>query len=167
MRYTQDVGVVASTGDTFKPEKIEMMFVAGGAITVGKGVMLNTSTSYPFGASVLSATSTDDHTVIGVYEGQSEKRGAVTSVSGLSGYDAVSGETVFVTVYGPAAALCYQSGTVAIAATDHLGYDATDGVLRGPVTDPGAGVYSNCWALEANTGTATTGTATDVFVRFL
>lgn len=165
MRFTSQVGVVASTGDAFKPEKIECMYIAEAAITVGKAVMISTSTSFPFGGACLTATGALDHAIIGIYEGVSEGRGAATAVSGLTGKDALANETVFVTTYGPAVALCYASTTDStIAAGDQLDWAGVAGVARRSAA-PSAGLVSAGVAFEAQTVSSTSGTATDILVR--
>jgi hypothetical protein len=143
------------------------MYVAEAAITVGKAVEISDSTDYPFGAAVLSATTAADHAICGIYEGQSESRGAATTVSGLAGHDAIAGETIFVTVHGPAVGLCHASTTDStIAALDALDYSGTAGVAR-RLAAPAAGLIAPAVALEAQTVSGTGGTATDIFVRYM
>ena len=167
MRYTEDVGIQASTGDTRKPEKIECMYVAGAAITVGKQVEISTLTDYPYGCAVITGATATDHAACGIYEGQSESRGAATTVTGLAGYDALIGETIFVTVHGPAVALCYATATdTTMAALDAISFAGAAG--RGAnVAAPAAGLIAVAIALEAQTASATGGAATDIFVRFM
>lgn len=167
MRFTENVGIVASAGDVFKPEKVENMYVAEGAITVGKAVQISTSTSYPYGAAVLSGTTAADHALCGIYEGQSEGRGARTSTSGLAGFDALAGETVFVTVHGPAVGLVFASTTDStVAALDALDYSGSAGVARKNAA-PASALIAVAIALEAQTVSSTGGTPTDIFVRFM
>jgi hypothetical protein len=167
MRFTENVGVVASTGDAFKPEKVEMMYIAEGAITVGKQVEISDSTAYPFGGAVLSGTTAADHAACGIYEGQSEGRGARTATSGLAGFDALAGETIFVTVHGPVVLLAFASTTDStIAALDALDFSGSAGVAR-RLAAPAAGLVGIAIALEAQTVSSTGGTPTDAFVRFM
>lgn len=167
MRFTQSVGIVASTNDTFKPEKVEEMFIAEGAILVGQQVEISDSTSYPFGAAVLAGTTAADHAACGIYEGQSEGRGTRTSVSGFAGYDAVAAETIWVTVHGPCVLLAYASTTDStIAALDGLDFSGAAGRAR-RLAAPAAGLIAVAVALEAQTASATGGAATDAYVRFM
>lgn len=165
MRYTQNVGTVASTGDVFKAEKIEKMFVASAAISVGLAVMVETSTSYVYGGAVLPATTAADHAIEGIFEGQTESRGARTAVSGLAGFDALANETVWVTVHGAAVGLCYASTTDStIAAYDPLDFSGAAGRGR-KTTMTVASMVAALMALEAQTASATSGAATDIYVR--
>jgi len=165
MRFTQDVGVVASTGDVRVAEKIELCFKTSAAITVGKACIVSTADTT--GATVISATTALDHEIIGIYEGKGGK-GAATTTTGLSGNDVgTSGEAIFVTSLGVAKILTYavtSSSNMPINTTISFAVTAGIGTIG---ADPAAGLVSPAWTLEAQTGTTTSGFATICYVRYL
>lgn len=167
MRFTQEVGTVASTSDAFKPEKVECMYQAGAAITVCKAVMPDATD----GSTVITATTADDHAICGIYEGASESRGARTTLTGIStnpiGYDALSGETIWVTVNGPCLILAYESTTATTIVKRQTMAYATQAGIAVPVAAPAAGLIAPVMAMETNTTTATGGKPTLAFVRFM
>lgn len=165
MRFTEQVGIVASTGDVRVAEKVEKMFKASAAITCGLAVMIETSTTHPYGSAVLTATTANDQAIEGIFEGQTESRGARTATTGLAGYDALSGETIFVTVHGRAIGLCYASTTDStIAAYDVLDFSGAAGRGRKNAA-LASGLVAPLMALEAQTASATGGAATNIYVR--
>ncbi len=163
MRFTQELGVVAATGDAFKPEKIECKYKTGAAITVGKAVMPQATD----GSTVITATTALDHSIIGIYEGKSTRLGAATAVTGFTGNDAISGEKVWITVAGPCTLLAYEVTTDSVIA---LGGPLSYAVQAGIATlgaAPAATLIVPACALSTNTATATSGSALLAHVRYL
>lgn len=164
MRFTQELGYVASTGDTFKPEKVQMMYLTGAAITVGKGVILG---SVAAGSTVITATTADDHALCGIFEGETTGRGAATTVTGFTGNDAISGEAIWVTVVGAVTLLAYEVTTAStIDYRKTLGCAVRAGIFT-VEANPAAGLISPVIAMGTNTATATGGSATNAYVRLL
>ena len=170
MRFTQELGVVAATGDSLKAEKIEVMYVTTNAILVGQMAIL--STSVTDGSKCSVATTALDHLILGLYEGVSQGRGAATTTTGATGYDAVAGETVWLTVFGQGVHLTYAAATNTDTGTIVVGEPVCWSITAGRGTRINSsaiapGFVAPCIALESNTATATGGSATKVFVRFM
>ncbi len=163
MRFTQELGVVAATGDAFKPEKIECMYKTGAAITVGKAVMPQATD----GSTVITLTTALDHFAVGIYEGKSSGQGAPTAVTGFTGRDAVSGEKVWITVAGPCSLLAYEKTTDSVISLGvALDYSQQAGIATAGAA-PAAVLVAAAVALSTNTATATGGSALLAHVRYL
>lgn len=159
------LGPISSADTTnVSSEKVQAVFEAGAAISVGMVVMLAGSDTT--GKKVIKTTTTIANCanlVVGIYEGLGGT-GAETTTSGATGRDAVTGDTIYVTRYGKAAALV--DGTTGAATTDGLILTmstATAGVLNRQTTAVTNGVGHPFKALQANSGAAG-GTISAVFV---
>ena len=103
MILSQITGFSPVTAALTGVETIEMVFKAGGAITVGAPVMIDvTDTS---GKAVTTGTTTTKTPLMaGVYEGKGGT-GTATAVSGLTGKAAVSGDIILIKVFGVASVI--------------------------------------------------------------
>ena len=109
MKITRLNGI--GTSDTMEnPERIEAVFVAGGAIGVGEPVIPHfaNATVANRAKTVIAATTAAATTVVGIYEGLGGS-GAVNATvydtagtTFLPGQAAVAGDIIMVTVYGEA-----------------------------------------------------------------
>lgn len=140
------------------PEKGIGAFRAGAAISVGYSVMTHVSDTT--GKSVIARTVALQHLLTGIYEG-SGGSGAQTSVSGLTGRDAVTGDVVWITCYGPALALAYATTTLGAGSALQIG---TPGILT-EAANPTAPAGAQLAAFAAVTVTSTAGTAVRVIVK--
>lgn len=100
MQLTQIYGFnpAGGNGSIYSAEKVEVMYKAGGAITVGAPVMIDVSDTTGKTV-VVGASAAKSRLMVGVYEGKGGT-GAATTVSGLSGNAAVTGDIILVTVHG-------------------------------------------------------------------
>jgi hypothetical protein len=145
---------------SFEPHLVMMR--AGAALEVGKAVMLSVASDSVF--EVLPLTTALDHAFFGIYEGVGGS-GAAPSISGLSGRAAVTGDTVSITVRGPAKVLAYDTSANAPAAGDALGFAVTAAIAT-KVTALLAGHCARVIAREAQASTSTAGATTDVFILY-
>lgn len=141
------------------PEKGIGLYRAAGAITVGKAVQ--TDTADTTGKSVVTGGSAS-FLLTGIYEGKGGT-GAATTVSGLTGNDAQTGDFIWVTCYGPALALTYATATLGAGSALRV---AAPGTLS-EASNPSAGLNAALISLQAVTLTAAAGTATRVYVKCL
>lgn len=140
------------------PEKGIGAFRAGAAISVGRSVM--TDVADTTGKSVIHRTVALQHLLTGIYEGVGGS-GAATTTTGLTGKDAVTGDVVWITCYGPALALAYVTTTLGAGSALQIG---TPGILT-EAANPTAPAGAQIAAMSAVTVTATTGTAVRVIVK--
>lgn len=100
MRYKKILGFSPVTAALEGGEEVYMTFKAGGAITVGTVVSIDRTDST--GKTVVTATTaaTTRLMCVGAFEGVTNGQGTVTTVTGLSGRAAVSGDNVEVKVFG-------------------------------------------------------------------
>ena len=165
MKITRISGITAGSNDTLtNGEKIEALYVAGGALLTGSPVIIHfaNGTAANRSKTVIASTTAGALAAVGVYEGLGGT-GAVTAET-LSndstlgtGRDALTGDIVYVTVFGEALALV--EGTTDVVAGDALTLTTTaaqfkKGAVLAALIE--SGTIVNFIALEAYT---TAGTA--------
>jgi len=165
MKITR-LGGITYANDTVlaNADKIECIFEANGAITVGSSV-IHENTSVNGTLVVIGSTAADiatsDHKFVGIYEGIGGS-GTLTTTSGLTGRAAADGDIIMVTTYGPAIALV-SGETADVAAGSALTLSTT---VNGEIVNLGttfdAGDVPMLIACEGNQGTTA---ARDVFVK--
>lgn len=146
----------------YNASKRTVRLQAGAALSVGKAVMLDCTSDSVFKA--IALTTAADHCFYGIYEGVGGS-GTATAVSGLTGRDAVSGDTVEITIGGPAKVLAYDSGTNAPAAYDPASFAVTAGIAT-KAAALAAGIACKVTFREAQASTSTSGATTDVFINY-
>lgn len=168
MRLTQIVGFnpAGGNGSMYGTEKVEMLFKAAGAIPVGvTAALVGTDAA---GQTVIAGTSALGNLVVGLYEGVGGT-GTATTVSGLSGNAAVSGDLISLTVYGKGVAIMGpQTSSNLSTGGKILNLGATAGQLQENTTPTATGFIG--WpfvslAVGATTAAATAATA--LFVRLI
>lgn len=147
------LGGITSDNDSSLPqgEKIEVLFEADYAISVG--MVVGHDTGDTSGTTVVRclADTADDQNFIGIYEGKGGT-GAATTTSGLSGNDAADGDVILVTTYGKALALGVGDGTAWVDGSALAPSAATAGLVIG-VANLDIGICAPLLALEAYSST--------------
>ena len=148
------LGGITSDNDSSLPqgEKIEVLFEADAAISVGMVVSHHTGSSTGTLVVPTVANASNDHSFVGIYEGKGGS-GAATTTSGMSGNDAVDGDVILVTAYGKALGLGIGSGTAWVDGNPVTPSLASAGQIIG-VAVHDVGLTSPLIALEAYSGGA-------------
>lgn len=161
MSFEQITGYSPSDG-AYKASKRTVRLQAGGALSVGKAVMLDCTSDSIFKA--IALTTAADHCFFGIYEGVGGT-GSATAVSGLTGKDAVAGDTVEITIGGPAKVLAYDTSGNAPAAYDPASFAVTAGIAT-KAAALAAGIAARVTFREAQASTSSSGVTTDVFINY-
>lgn len=168
MRITQLGGLTTLVdNDLFQADAHDIVCRAWGSIAVGACVGFAGADTTGTKVMTPVANASADHTALGIYMGISQQGaanglGANTTISGMTGKDAVSGNFIVVRVFGVATALVDGSTSDASDLNVLTPSVAVSGELQTLLQVFDAGDYPLFTALEANTSTTA---AKKVFVR--
>lgn len=168
MRISRLQGVRQSgTQPLDSADNVHSSVIADGAVSSATLVMHQTNDTTC--TKVITCTTTDDHAVVGLYEGLggSGALAAGATTVNIGGKNAVTNDVIDVLVYGRGFAITRSTDTTGYAATTltTLVLNSTGYLTNG--SDVGAGLQSAFIAFEAQTVTDNTTTAQVVFVKLL
>lgn len=153
------LGGVTILNDTtqYKADSIDCIFTAFATISVGStaAFALGDTTGTRVAPHVANATA--DHLVVGIYTGEAyaattARTGPNTTISGMKGVDALSGNIIMVRTYGVATALVDGTTTDAADGNVLVPSLAVAGELQSAGTTSDTGDHPMFTVLEANTG---------------
>lgn len=163
MRITRLGGIVpnpsSGTADEIRPEKVEALFQTTGAITAGLAATIDAADTTGYKCKVSASAAPEQGLFIGIYEGLGG-HGAAAS-TGYSGFNAVTGDNVWITVYGKAIATV--NGLAAAVAGRPCGVETGTGGGLKVLAAAAEGAAVPVVILEAYT--TTSNAAKTVFVR--